>query len=84
MMGFSTCNNSDIFQCPKLVSIGGICIEPFSCLHQFEVGFQGQWSGDWGTICHTIVGKDILDVLGLVNEEGASSNVLLDSNPKYP
>src|SRR5258708_8469999 len=32
MMGFSSCNNSDIFQWPKLVSMGGSCSEPFSCL----------------------------------------------------
>src|SRR5260221_4473686 len=32
-MGFSSCDNSDIFQWPKLVSIGGSCSEPFSCLH---------------------------------------------------
>ena len=32
-MGFPSCDNSDVFQWPKLVSIGGICIEPFSCLH---------------------------------------------------
>ncbi len=33
MMGFLTCNNSNIFWQPKLVSIGGMCIEPFSHLH---------------------------------------------------
>src|SRR5260221_4111273 len=34
MMGFSSCDNSDIFQWLKLVSIGGSCSEPFSHLHQ--------------------------------------------------
>src|SRR5258708_40183594 len=34
MMGFSTRDNSDIFQSPKLVSIGGICIKPFSRLQR--------------------------------------------------
>src|SRR6266436_4685881 len=34
MMGFSSCDDSDVFQWPKLVSIGGSCSEPFSCLHQ--------------------------------------------------
>src|SRR5260221_8937091 len=33
MMRFLSCNNSDIFQWPKLVSIGGSRSEPFSCLH---------------------------------------------------
>src|SRR5258708_2078044 len=32
MMGFSSCNNSDVFQWPKLVSVGRSCSEPFSCL----------------------------------------------------
>jgi len=32
MMGFLSCNNSNIFQWPKLVSIGGSCSEPFSHL----------------------------------------------------
>src|SRR5258708_37431261 len=32
MMGFSSCDNSDIFQWLKLVSIGGSCSEPFSHL----------------------------------------------------
>ena len=36
MMGFSSCNNSDVFQWPKLVSIGRSCSEPFSRL---------QWTG---------------------------------------
>src|SRR5260221_13344489 len=34
MMGFSSCDNSDIFQWLKLVSIGGSCSEPFSRLHR--------------------------------------------------
>src|SRR5258708_38974016 len=38
MMGFLTCNNSNIFQGLKLVSIGGICIEPFSRLHRANKG----------------------------------------------
>src|SRR5260370_29095604 len=33
MMGFSSYNDSDVFQWLKLVSIGGSCSEPFSCLH---------------------------------------------------
>src|SRR5258708_26827068 len=33
MMGFSSCNDSDVFQWPKLVSIGGSYSEPFSRLH---------------------------------------------------
>jgi len=36
MMGFSSCDNSDVFQWPKLVSIGGSCSEPFSHLHWFS------------------------------------------------
>src|SRR6266436_3692721 len=34
MMGFSSCDDSDVFQRPKLVSIGGSYSEPFSRLHQ--------------------------------------------------
>src|SRR5260221_9871271 len=34
MMGFSSCDNSDVFQWLKLVSIGGSCSEPFSCLQR--------------------------------------------------
>src|SRR5258708_24705255 len=32
MMGFSSCDNSDVFQWLKLVSIGRSCSEPFSHL----------------------------------------------------
>src|SRR5258708_26810622 len=32
MMGFSSCDDSDVFQRPKLVSIGGSYSEPFSHL----------------------------------------------------
>src|SRR5258708_514962 len=38
MMGFSSCDNSDVFQWLKLVSIGGSCSEPFSCLHWSHCG----------------------------------------------
>src|SRR5258707_2675472 len=34
MMGFSSYDDSDVFQWLKLVSIGGSCSEPFSRLHQ--------------------------------------------------
>src|SRR5260221_1973566 len=37
MMGFSSCDNSNIFQCPKLVSIGGIHTEPSPCLHHLHL-----------------------------------------------
>src|SRR5260370_40963035 len=36
MMGFSSCDNSDVFQWPKLVSIGRSCSEPFSHLQQLS------------------------------------------------
>src|SRR5258708_40100134 len=34
MMGFSSCDDSDVFQWLKIVSIGRSCSEPFSHLHQ--------------------------------------------------
>src|SRR5258708_13611398 len=48
MMGFLSCDNSDIFQCLKLVSIGGICIEPFSCLQQSGGGWGQRQLGVGG------------------------------------
>src|SRR6266436_4733513 len=37
MMRFSSCDNSNVCQWPKLVSIGGSCSEPFSCLHHAPI-----------------------------------------------
>ena len=55
MMGFSSCNNSDVFQWPKLVSIGGSCSEPFSHLQHVGVWMQGVvWSCTAGRVWYTM------------------------------
>ena len=50
MMGFSSCNNSDIFQWLKLVSIDGICIEPFSHLQHFHSIVLPPYGHQYGSI----------------------------------
>ncbi len=47
MIGFLTCDDCDLFWQLKLVSIGWICIEPFSCLQ-------------WSSVCKVILWHNIV------------------------
>ena len=51
---------------------------------RIEVHFSREWGQDRCAVCHAIVGKNTFDVLGLVNENQSSCDVLADMDPKDP
>src|SRR5258708_34795261 len=66
MMGFSSCDNSNVFQSLKLVSIGRACSEPFSHLQHMPCCHQTQ-DFETGSVCSQ---------LGLTNKESVAQWVL--------